>query len=426
MTSEEGPKKEDLSQNNNKANDKSHNDELSKDPYVKELIIKIDVLKKGIIKERKINSDLTSRLKTIEQELTSKIVQLQDELAEKTKEIKALILQKDELEKVIKQQQQQQKKGIGKGFFDNIAQGMGKLGLKNINPNEKEKEKMPNIDDPEEEKKSINLLADDDASNKDSEAILKLNRKINKLKFENETYLKKINANLEETEKNKLNFQNEIKTQTDKIKSLEEQIKMLKGEKDELQDRIKLTSTISSKTLKETEHFKGLFQEYKKGKEEVEQKLDACLKKYNKLLEENEEYKQTISRHEVNSGKMAKRLSELKNLYVKVNLRNQMFHVKKEGLLSNTEIDIIFGRGDEGNYVMRIDEKDHKELMNIQDVEYVNRVEGNKNKVEIGYMYKAKKYKITVLVDELVVEQFVEAYKIFYLESMKDQNKIAY
>lgn len=426
MTSEEGPKKEDLSQNNNKANDKSHNDELSKEPYVKELIIKIDVLKKGIIKERKINSDLTSRLKTIEQELTSKIVQLQDELAEKTKEIKALILQKDELEKVIKQQQQQQKKGIGKGFFDNIAQGMGKLGLKNINPNEKEKEKMPNIDDPEEEKKSINLLADDDASNKDSEAILKLNRKINKLKFENETYLKKINANLEETEKNKLNFQNEIKTQTDKIKSLEEQIKMLKGEKDELQDRIKLTSTISSKTLKETEHFKGLFQEYKKGKEEVEQKLDACLKKYNKLLEENEEYKQTISRHEVNSGKMAKRLSELKNLYVKVNLRNQMFHVKKEGLLSNTEIDIIFGRGDEGNYVMRIDEKDHKELMNIQDVEYVNRVEGNKNKVEIGYMYKAKKYKITVLVDELVVEQFVEAYKIFYLESMKDQNKIAY
>ena len=64
--------------------------------------------------------------------------------------------------------------------------------------------------------------------------------------------------------------------------------------------------------------------------------------------------------------------------------------------------------------------------MNIQDVEYVNRVEGNKNKAEIGYMYKAKKYKITVLVDELVVEQFVEAYKIFYLESMKDQNKIAY
>ena len=427
MTSEEGPKTEELNQNNNKTIDKSHNNELTKDPYVKELIIKIDVLKKGIIKERKINSDLTSKLKKIEQELTSKIVQLQDELMVKTKEIKTLDLQKEELEKMIKQQQQQpQKKGIGIGFFDNIAQGMGKLGLKNINSNEKEKEKKSFIDDQEEEKKSINLLADDDPSNKDSEAILKLNRKINKLKFENEINLKKLNANLEESEKNKLDFQNEIKTYADKIKSLEEQIKMLKNEKDELQDRIKLTSTISSQTLKETEHFKGLFQEYKKGKEEVEQQLNECLKKYNKLLKENEEYKQTISRHEVDLGKMAKKLSELKNLYIKVNLRNQLFHVKKVGLLSNTEIDIIFGRDDEGNYVMRIDEKDHKELMNIQDVEYVNRVEGSKNKVEIGYMYKAKKYKITVLVDELVVEQFVEAYKIFYLESMKDQNKIAY
>ena len=378
MTSEEGPKTEELNQNNNKTIDKSHNNELTKDPYVKELIIKIDVLKKGIIKERKINSDLTSKLKKIEQELTSKIVQLQDELMVKTKEIKTLDLQKEELEKMIKQQQQQpQKKGIGIGFFDNIAQGMGKLGLKNINSNEKEKEKKSFIDDQEEEKKSINLLADDDPSNKDSEAILKLNRKINKLKFENEINLKKLNANLEESEKNKQDFQNEIKTYADKIKSLEDQIKMLKNEKDELQDRIKLTSTISSQTLKETEHFKGLFQEYKKGKEEVD-------------------------------------------------LRNQLFHVKKVGLLSNTEIDIIFGRDDEGNYVMRIDEKDHKELMNIQDVEYVNRIEGSKNKVEIGYMYKAKKYKITVLVDELVVEQFVEAYKIFYLESMKDQNKIAY
>ena len=396
---------------------------MSKDPYVKELIIKIDVLKKGIIKERKINSELTSKLKKIEQELTSKIMQLSDELMVKTKEIKTLNLEKEELEKLVKQQQQQQKKGIGIGFLDNIAQGMEKLRI-NINPNEKDKEKLV-IDEQEEEKRNINLLADDENS-KDTEKILALNRKINQLKFENESYLKKINAAKEETENKQSDFKNEIKTYTDKIKSLEEQIKMLKDEKDELQDRIKLTSTISSQTLKETQHFKGLFQECKKGKEEAEQQLSSCLKKYNKLLEENEEYKQTISRHEVNSGKMAKKLSELKNLYIKVNLRNQMFHVKKEGLLSNKEIDIIFGRGEEGNYVMRIDEKDHKELMNIQDVEYVNRVEGSKNKVEISYMYKAKKYCITVLVDELVVEQFVEAYKIFYLESMKDQNKITF
>jgi chromosome segregation ATPase len=235
-----------------------------------------------------------------------------------------------------------------------------------------------------------------------------------------------MNSTLEETENRRLGFKNEIKTYTDKIKKLEEKMKMLEDEKKELQDRINLTSSISSQTMKESEHFKGLLQEYKKGKEEVEYQLNTCIEKCSKLLEENESYKQAIFRHEEESGKMAQKLAELKNLYIRVNLRNQMFHVKKEGLLSNTEIDIIFGKGKNGNYVMRIDEKDQTELMNIQDVEYVNRVEGSKNKVEISYMYQAKKYYIIVLVDELIVDQFVEAYKIFYLESMKDQNQIAY
>ena len=103
-----------------------------------------------------------------------------------------------------------------------------------------------------------------------------------------------------------------------------------------------------------------------------------------------------------------------------------MFHVKKVGLISYSEIDIIFGKGEDGNYVMRIDSNDGMEIINIQDVEYVNRVENTKNKVEIGYMLNAKKYGIVVLVPEIVVEQFVEAYKNFYFESMKSENKINY
>ena len=99
-----------------------------------------------------------------------------------------------------------------------------------------------------------------------------------------------------------------------------------------------------------------------------------------------------------------------------------MFHVKKVGLMSYTEIDIIFGRGEDGNYVMRIDNNGGMEIINIQDVEYVNRVENTKNKVEIGYMLNGKKYGIVILVPELVVDQFVEAYKNFYFESMKNQS----
>ena len=113
-------------------------------------------------------------------------------------------------------------------------------------------------------------------------------------------------------------------------------------------------------------------------------------------------------------------------MIIKMNLRNQIYHVKKVGLVSSNGIDVIFGQDKEGNYVMRIDEKDKIEVINIQDVESVNIVDTKKNKVEINYMYKAKKYRINVIVDELIIDQFVEAYKNFYSESMKNQNKINY
>lgn len=49
----------------------------------------------------------------------------------------------------------------------------------------------------------------------------------------------------------------------------------------------------------------------------------------------------------------------------KTNLRNQMYYVKKNGLISSPEIDIIFGKGEEANYVMRIDNKEGIQIINI-------------------------------------------------------------
>ena len=121
---------------------------------------------------------------------------------------------------------------------------------------------------------------------------------------------------------------------------------------------------------------------------------------------------------------MAQKLAEYKNIIISMNLRNQVFHVKKLGILSHNEIDIIFGKGQGGNYVMRIDEKNNSEMINILDVESLNQNDKKKNKVDIIYMYKSKKYNISVLVNELIVDQFIEAYKNFYSESMKLQNKI--
>lgn len=386
-------------QKNNKIlNDNIDIKELLKIPFIKDLQIKLEVLKNGIITERKKNKIMETQIKQLEGEITSKTEQIKNLSKEKLEIENQLALEKKQLEKK----------------EEDLQKMVSVLNSSNKNNLNQNKENNDNIN----EKKQVSLMA--------NEEVKKLNEEITQLKFENETYLKNMNKTLEDTENKRLEYKNEIKSYTNKIKNLEEKVTNLQKEKKELQDRINLTSSISSQTLKEKEHFKGLALDYQKGKEELEQQLNSCLEKYNKLSEENESNKQAILRHEINSGKMAQKLAELKSLYIKVNLRNQMFHVKKEGLISNTEIDIIFGKDDEGNYVMRIDDKNHKELINIQDVESINRVENSKNRVEISYMYKAKKYNMTVVVDELIVEQFVEAYKIFYWESMKDQNKINY
>ena len=147
-------------------------------------------------------------------------------------------------------------------------------------------------------------------------------------------------------------------------------------------------------------------------------------KKNAELVLENQTYKDSIYSHEINSGKMAQKLAEYKNVILNMSLRNQVFHVKKLGLISQNEIDIIFGRDKNGNYVMRIDEKNNSEMIDILDVESVNQNEKKKNKVDISYMYKSRKYNISVLVNELVVDQFLDAYKNYYSESIKRQNKI--
>ena len=64
--------------------------------------------------------------------------------------------------------------------------------------------------------------------------------------------------------------------------------------------------------------------------------------------------------------------------------------------------------------------------INILDVESVERVDNNDNKVEINYMKNGKKYNMTVIVDELIIEQVVKAYRIFFSESMKKLNHINY
>ena len=410
----ESPKKSQDSSTSNSSNSQE-NQEILNHPYVQELLLKIDVLKRGIIKERKTNQELSDKLKKFEAELTSKIIHLEEEVISKTSQVKVLIQEKMDLEQKLKAQESKKKRSTGLLDILNIGLDYNDKLMNNLSNNNKSN-KVANM-----EPNSVEAI-----SSMANAEMRKLHEKISELKFQNETYFNKMNQTLEDAENKKQEYRNDLKNYTDKISSLEQEIKKLENEKQELNERINMASSMASQNMKETEHFRGLLNDYKRDREQANINLNSYVEKYNKLKKENDQYKEALLRHEENSGKMAQKLAELKNLMIKLNLRNQMFHVKKVGLLSHSEIDILFGNSENGNFIMRIDDKNEKEIINIQDVESVEKVKDSNNKVEIVYMKNGKKHSMVVIVNEFIIDQMVKAYKIFFSESMKKLNHIDY
>jgi chromosome segregation ATPase len=279
----------------------------------------------------------------------------------------------------------------------------------NISKLEEDKNKLKN--DKEELEKKMN------------ENISKLEEENKKYKNEKEELEKKLKSNSSdsETEINKLK-----KEKFEMEKKLEEEINKLKSEKNELEKKVNLNASASAESIKDKQHYESLIEEYKKKKDDAIHQMNACLEKCSKLMEDNRNYQDSISIQQTNAAKIAEQLTKYKNMIDKVNLRNQMYHIIKIGVVSNTDIYIYFGKNKDGNYVMRIDDKKNIEYVNIQDVEYVTQIEKEKNKIQISYMYKTKKYIINALVDEFVIKELIEAYKNFYTESMKLQNELRF
>ena len=371
------------------------NELTKKNPFVIDLLVKFDVLKKGIVEERKKTSILVSKIKQLEEELNSK-----------TNELKKLAQEK-----------------------------LNNEDIKNKSEKKDKQSEMALISAKEE--------------------IRKLNEQLINLKLEEENTNNKMKKTIDETEDLKKEYQMQIKLLSQKNDSLLKEIKSLKSEKSDLEkEKEKLQTEIKTKALTpppemikereilikdkerllgEKEHFEALLKDIKKGKEEALQQLEENQKiktqlqiDNNKLKEENNKLNESKTSLETNAGKMALKLTEYKNMVLDMNLRNQVFHVKKAGLISHNEIDIIFYKTKEGDYIMRIDEKNNSDYINILDVESVTQSSKNKNKVDISYMYKSKKYNLSVIVNELVVQQLIDAYKNFYSESMKSQNKVGF
>ena len=397
MSTENEEKKEEnkINENNIDYVNLDKNILIKQNPFVKDLLFKLDVLKKGIVEEKKKTSALSSKIKNFEEEIKNK-----------NKEIGKLILEKSTL--------------IEQNTHDDIANITGTF----------EKAENKNAE------KAL-IIA--------KEEIRKLNEQIVNLKLEQETRNTKMKKTNEDTEDLKKEYQVQIKLLSEANDSIIKELKTLKNEnkniKKELEEEKKKNENskdvIETESIKdlmrqkeilirekdklilEKEHFEALIKDYKKSKDEAMAQLDACLKKNGELVLENSTYRDSIYAHEEDQGKMAQKLAEYKNMILNMSLRNQVFHVKKLGLISQNEIDIIFGRDKNGNYVMRIDEKNNSEMIDILDVESVSQNEKKENRIDISYMYNSKKYNISVLVHELVVDQFLDAYKNYYSESIK-------
>ena len=397
MSTENEEKKEEnkINENNIDYVNLDKNILIKQNPFVKDLLVKLDILKKGIVEEKKKTSALKSKIKNFEEEIKNK-----------NKEIGKLILEKSTL--------------IEQNTHDDIANITGTF----------EKAENKNAE------KAL-IIA--------KEEIRKLNEQIVNLKLEQETRNTKMKKTNEDTEDLKKEYQVQIKLLSEANDSIIKELKTLKNEnkniKKELEEEKKKNENskdvIETESIKdlirqkeilirekdklilEKEHFEALIKDYKKSKDEAMAQLDACLKKNGELVLENSTYRDSIYAHEEDQGKMAQKLAEYKNMILNMSLRNQVFHVKKLGLISQNEIDIIFGRDKNGNYVMRIDEKNNSEMIDILDVESVSQNEKKENRIDISYMYNSKKYNISVLVHELVVDQFLDAYKNYYSESIK-------
>ena len=367
------------------------NELVKQNAFVKDLIVKLDVLKKGVVDERKKTALLISKIKQLEEELNNKNNEIKKLSQEKLNpEEQTSLNNNNDTPKKVEDKKSEMALILAKEEIRKLNEQIINLQLEQENRNNKMKKTNEETEDLKKEYQvQIKLL---------SEANDSIIKELKNLKNENKTLEKK----LDEEKKRAENIINSVP-----IQELMRDKEILIREKDKL--------------LLEKEHFEALIADYKKSKDEAMGQLDACLKKNGELVLENQTYKDSIYTHEVNSGKMAQKLAEYKNIILNMSLRNQVFHVKKVGLISQNEMDIIFGKDKNGNYVMRIDEKNNSEMIDILDVESVNQNEKKKNRIDISYMYKSKKYHISVLVNELIVDQFLDAYKNYYSESIKRQ-----
>ena len=342
--------------------------------YVKDLIMKMNILSNGLVNERKKSALLQKKNEELQKQYEIK----ENECLELNKKIKDL-------------------ESFKKKFSQN-----------NVNTNNNE-------------------ITNNDKINNEI-IIQKFADEISSLKLENEDLKLKLNNSMTNLDNKIKQYSKIIEVQTEKLTKKENENMELKKNIFELNEKINNNSNISKEEIenlkKEKNHFEILFKQTENEKNEIKNKYKESLNNIKNLEEEKKNNLEKIHQQEINGIKLAQKLTEYKNLLIELNTKIQIFHVQRINTFTKSEMDITFGKDKNNNFVMKIDDGDSASLVNIEDIESVKQLD--KNKLEIKYMFNSKKYKINIIVDELIIDQFITAYNDFYLRSVKEKNNIKY
>ncbi len=342
--------------------------------YVKDLIMKMNILSNGLVNERKKSALLQKKNEELQKQYEIK----ENECLELNKKIKDL-------------------ESFKKKFSQN-----------NLNTKENE-------------------ITNNDKINNEI-IIQKFADEISSLKLENEDLKIKLNNSMTNLDNKIKQYSKIIEVQTEKLTKKETENMELKKNIFELNEKINNNSNITKEEIenlkKEKNHFEILFKQTENEKKELKNKYEESLNNIKNLEEEKKNNLEKIHQQEINGIKLAQKLTEYKNLLIELNTKIQIFHVQRINTFTKSEMDITFGKDKNNNFVMKIDDGNSASLVNIEDIESVKQLD--KNILEIKYMFNSKKYKINIIIDELIIDQFITAYNDFYLRSVKEKNNIKY
>jgi hypothetical protein len=322
---------------------------------IKDLMMKIQVLRNGVIEERNKNSELEkemNKLRTHVKELDNMLIDKENMIVNLSKE-KYELISKLDIEKQKNEGSSVSDNSVG-SQFTNLISGIF------------------------QKRDSTSLTSENE--------VKKLQNELKDFQLENAILKKKVEDQSLDFEKCKIEYQNLINLQLDKIKKLDLVILEKNKSIDENNKKLEIMFDNYKKFDVEKTKYESQIAEYQKDNKVREEKIVELLLK----LEDKEHIvaglKESLQRHEIESSELARKLAELKNAIIETNMVIQNFKCEKVGALFNSDIEITFGRTDDDEYVMIVREDENQEYINVEDIEYLKTNEKFMDMIDFCYL----------------------------------------